>query len=71
MKENSIYLLYALGGVIVGAAVAMLTAPQSGRELRGKIRSVVDETMAEMWHHHGHHCNCEHPATATATEEKK
>lgn len=70
MKENSIYLLCALGGAIVGAAVAMLTAPQSGRELRGKIRSVVDETMAEMWHHHGHHCNCDHPAASTATEQK-
>jgi gas vesicle protein len=70
MKENSIYLLCALGGAIVGAAVAMLTAPQSGRELRGKIRSVVDETMADMWHHHAHHCNCDHSAATTATEQK-
>lgn len=70
MKENSIYLLCALGGAIVGAAVAMLTAPQSGRELRGKIRSVVDETMADMWHHHAHHCNCDHSAATAATEQK-
>lgn len=34
--------LYAfIGGAIVGAAAALLTTPESGDELRGKIREVL------------------------------
>lgn len=38
MKNSTMCLLSALGGALVGAAVAMLITPQSGKELRGKIR---------------------------------
>ena len=32
----------------MGAAVAMLTTPQSGKELRGKIHDVFDETARRI-----------------------
>lgn len=58
MKTKSLCLMYALGGALVGAAIAMLAAPQSGKELRGKIRNVVNETVADMCHAHGMGCEC-------------
>lgn len=56
MKKGTVCLLLALGGAVVGAAVAMLVTPQSGRELRGKIRTAINEAQERM--HHGH-CGCE------------
>ena len=55
MKNSSICLLLALGGAVVGAAVAMLVTPQSGRELRGKIRTAFNEAQERM---HQAHCSC-------------
>ncbi|MBQ2958248.1 MAG: YtxH domain-containing protein [Alistipes sp.] len=64
MKNSCICLMSALGGAIIGAAVAMLTTPQSGKELRGKIRDsfneateCVREGLEEM---RPCHCNDEH-----------
>ena len=48
MKQTSMCLLSALGGALVGAMVAMLVTPQSGKELRHKIREMVDEAQARM-----------------------
>ena len=56
MKTGTVCLLLALGGAVVGAAVAMLVTPQSGRELRGKIRTAINEAQERM--RHGH-CGCE------------
>lgn len=38
---------------MVGAAIAMLTTPHSGREMRGKIYEALNH-MAE----HGYGCHC-------------
>jgi gas vesicle protein len=54
MKKGSVCLLLALGGAVVGAAVAILVTPQSGRELRGKIRTAFNEAQHRM-----HHCDCD------------
>lgn len=54
MKQSSLCLLSALGGAIVGAAVAMLVTPQSGKELRSKIRTTFNEMSERM---HGEKCN--------------
>ena len=43
---------------MLGAAVAMLTTPQSGKELRGKIHDVFDETARRI---HDDLCNCKGP----------
>lgn len=43
MKHTGICSLVSfLGGVLVGSLTAMLTTPQSGAELRDKIRDYVD-----------------------------
>lgn len=55
MKQSSLCLLSALGGAIVGAAVAMLVTPQSGKELRSKIRTAFNDMSERM---HDHRCNC-------------
>ena len=56
MKQSSLCLLSALGGALVGAMVALLVTPQSGKELRGKIREAIDEATAKM---HAASCDCE------------
>lgn len=56
MKKSSVCLLLALGGAVVGAAVAILVTPQSGKELRSKLRTALNEAQHKM-HHHGH-CEC-------------
>ena len=45
MKKSSVCLLLALGGAVVGAAVAILVTPQSGKELRGKLRTAFNEAQ--------------------------
>lgn len=59
MKHSSLYLLTALGGAVVGAAIAMLVTPQTGKELRGKLRSAVDGAAERMCHRHHCDCGCE------------
>ena len=53
MKHTCLCMLTALGGALVGATVAMLVTPQSGKELRGKIREAYNETTEKM-----HSCDC-------------
>ena len=55
MKNTSICIISALGGAMLGAAVAMLIAPQSGKELRGKIHDALDETARRI---HDDLCGC-------------
>ena len=43
MKQSSLCLLSALGGALVGAMVAVLVTPTSGKELRHKIRDAMSE----------------------------
>jgi gas vesicle protein len=40
---------------LVGAAVAMLVTPQSGRELRGKLHEAFDDTARRI---HDDLCRC-------------
>jgi len=49
---GSILLAFVLGGV-VGAGVALLTAPQSGRETREKIRELADDTRKKATEYAG------------------
>ena len=62
MKNSSLCLLSALGGAIVGAAIAVLITPQSGKELRQKIRSTINDATRRMHHHcdcEGDNCHCD------------
>ena len=55
MKNTSICIFSALGGALVGAAVAMLFTPQSGRELRHRIQDAIDDTTRRI---HDDLCKC-------------
>lgn len=55
MKNSTFCLLSALGGALVGAMITALVTPQSGKELRGKIRDAVNSATEKM-HHHGNCC---------------
>jgi gas vesicle protein len=55
MKNTSMCIFSALGGALVGAAVAMLLTPQSGKELRGKIHEAFDDTARRI---HDDLCKC-------------
>ena len=45
-------LISFFGGVLVGSVAAMLTTPQSGAELRNKIRDYVDQEAEKI------RCHC-------------
>lgn len=45
MKNTGICMISLLGGMVVGSALAMLLTPQSGPELRGKIKDWVEEEV--------------------------
>ena len=53
MKSTGICSLVSfLGGILVGSMVAVLTTPQSGPELRNKIRDYVDQEADKI------RCHC-------------
>ena len=51
-SAGSVILAFVLGG-IVGAGVALLTAPQSGRETREKIKEFTDESKKKATEYAG------------------
>ena len=59
MKQSSLCLLSALGGALVGAMVAVLVTPTTGKELRHRIRDAVGEAEARMRADLGCHCDAE------------
>ena len=55
MKHSVWTLVSFLGGMLVGSVVTMLVTPQSGPELRNKIRDYVDQEAEKI----RYHCNDE------------
>lgn len=53
MKNTGICIVSLLGGVIVGSALTMLFAPQSGRDFRHSIKHFVDKEIDKA-------CACHH-----------
>ncbi|RJQ49925.1 MAG: YtxH domain-containing protein [Nitrospiraceae bacterium] len=49
---GSVFLAFVLGG-IVGAGIALLTAPQSGEETRKKIKEFADDTKKKAGEYAG------------------
>lgn len=48
MKNTSSVLIAFVGGALVGAAVALLLAPDSGKETRRKIVNFLDENGLKL-----------------------
>lgn len=53
MKNTGIIIASLMGGMIVGSALTMLFTPQSGPELRDKIKDFIDEEMEKV------RCKCD------------
>ena len=53
MKNTGIVIASLLGGMIVGSALTMLFTPQSGPELRGKIKDLIDDEIEKV------RCKCD------------
>lgn len=53
MKNTGIIIASLLGGMIVGSALTMLFTPQSGPELRGKLKNFIDEEVEKV------RCKCD------------
>lgn len=48
MKHTTICIASLLGGMLLGSTLAMLLTPQSGPELRHKIRDAVEDEVDQL-----------------------
>lgn len=48
MRHTTICIASLLGGMIIGSALAMLLTPQSGPELRRKIKDKVEDEVDQL-----------------------
>ena len=60
MKHTGLCIATLWGGAMVGAAIAMLITPKTGRQMRDSIREFVEEEFEKM------RCKC-HDGQATQT----
>ena len=52
MKNSGICIVSALGGALVGAALAMVLTPKSGAEMRESLRDAIDKEIDKV------RCHC-------------
>ena len=48
MKNTGIAIVSVVGGLIIGSALTMLFTPQSGPELRRKIKDSIDDEIERV-----------------------
>ena len=48
MKKTGIAIVSLVGGLIIGSALTMLFTPQSGPELRRKIKDSIDDEIERV-----------------------
>ena len=48
MKNTGIAIVSLVGGLIIGSALTMLFTPQSGTELRRKIKDSIDDEIERV-----------------------
>ena len=48
MKNTGIVIVSLVGGLIIGSALTMLVTPQSGPELRRKIKDTLDSEIERV-----------------------
>lgn len=63
MKQTGLCIVSLLGGALMGAAVAMLVTPKTGRQMRDYLRDLVADEMENL------RCKC-HDAAHTAEAPK-
>ena len=55
MKQTGLCIVTLLGGALMGAAIAMLVTPKTGRQMRDSIRDFVNDELEKM------RCKCNDP----------
>jgi gas vesicle protein len=63
MKQSGLCIVSLLGGALMGAAIAMLVTPKSGRQMREQIRDFIDEELEKI------RCKCSDGCCDTHTSE--
>ena len=63
MKQSGLCIVSLLGGALMGAAIAMLVTPKSGRQMREQIRDFIDEEIEKI------RCKCSDGGCDTHTSE--
>ncbi|MBQ6870538.1 MAG: YtxH domain-containing protein [Alistipes sp.] len=63
MKQTGLCIVSLLGGALMGAAVAMLVTPKTGRQMRDYLRDLIADEMESL------RCKC-HDAEHKAEEVK-
>lgn len=48
MKQTGLCVVSLLGGALIGAAVAMLVTPKTGRQMRDTIRDFITDEMEAL-----------------------
>ena len=64
MKQTGLCIVTLLGGALMGAAIAMLVSPKTGRQMRDSIRGFIEDEVERM------RCKCgdaEHTHQAAPT----
>ena len=61
MKQTGLCIVTLLGGALMGAAIAMLVTPKTGRQMRDSIRGFIEDEVEKM----RCKCNDEHPLKAS------
>ena len=57
MKQTGLCIVTLLGGALMGAAIAMLVTPKTGRQMRDHIRDFIGEELEKMRCKCGDECN--------------
>ena len=60
MKQTGLCIVTLLGGALMGATIAMLVTPKTGRQMRDSIRGFIEDEVEKM----RCKCNDEHPHQA-------
>ena len=47
MKQGTLCVLSLLGGVILGSAVALAFAPKTGKEMRGMMHDLLNDSLSK------------------------
>lgn len=58
MKQTGLCIVSLLGGALMGAAVAMLVTPKTGRQMRDYLRDLIADELESL------HCKCHDTAHA-------
>ena len=70
MKQTGLCIVSLLGGALMGAAIAMLVTPKTGRQMRDSIRGFIEDELERMrCKCHDGACDCHHESAPTSNAQ--